>query len=90
MKNKLKIISLSYNKPLQSNAYLLIKLRYIKDRILNHQDILTILLDNPYKFRIYPNKEKEILIIKTICCSPFMANHFLTKWNNTYKNTSKG
>ncbi|MGG3448308.1 helix-turn-helix domain-containing protein [Domibacillus aminovorans] len=47
-------------------------------------------MDNPYKFRIYPYKEKEILIIKTIGCSPFLFNHFLAKWNNTYKITSKG
>ncbi|MTH53193.1 helix-turn-helix domain-containing protein, partial [Bacillus mangrovi] len=29
-----------------------------------------------YKFRIYPNKEQEILINKTIGCSRFVFNHF--------------
>ncbi|YAR64259.1 helix-turn-helix domain-containing protein [Bacillus cytotoxicus] len=43
-----------------------------------------------YKFRIYPNKEQEILIAKTIGCSRFVFNHFLEKWNNVYKETGKG
>ncbi|WP_142311338.1 RNA-guided endonuclease TnpB family protein, partial [Bacillus pseudomycoides] len=43
-----------------------------------------------YKFRIYPNKRQEILIAKTIGCSRFVFNHFLTLWNDTYKETGKG
>ncbi|MFD3446198.1 IS200/IS605 family element RNA-guided endonuclease TnpB [Microbacteriaceae bacterium 4G12] len=43
-----------------------------------------------YKFRIYPNKEQAILINKTIGCSRFVFNHFLSKWNDTYKETGKG
>ena len=43
-----------------------------------------------YKFRIYPNKEQEVLIAKTIGCSRFVFNHFLAQWNNTYKETGKG
>jgi len=43
-----------------------------------------------YKFRIYPNKEQEILIAKTIGCSRFVFNRFLAKWNETYKETGKG
>ncbi|GER67983.1 hypothetical protein BpJC4_24540 [Weizmannia acidilactici] len=43
-----------------------------------------------FKFRIYPNKEQEILITKTFGCSRFVFNHFLAKWNNTYKETGKG
>ena len=43
-----------------------------------------------YKFRIYPNKEQEILIAKTIGCSRFVFNHFLAQWNDTYKETGKG
>ncbi|MFY7868406.1 MAG: helix-turn-helix domain-containing protein, partial [Exiguobacterium sp.] len=34
-----------------------------------------------YKFRIYPTKEQEILIAKTIGCSRFVFNHFLSKWD---------
>ncbi|MCT4781085.1 helix-turn-helix domain-containing protein, partial [Exiguobacterium antarcticum] len=43
-----------------------------------------------YKFRIYPTKEQEILIAKTIGCSCFVFNHFLAKWDETYKATGKG
>lgn len=47
------------------------------------------LVHKAYKFRIYPNKEQEILIAKTIGCSRFVFNHFLAKWKNTYKETGK-
>ncbi|MGU4876467.1 helix-turn-helix domain-containing protein, partial [Escherichia coli] len=48
------------------------------------------LIHKAYKCRIYPNKEQEILIGKTIGCSRFVFNHFLAKWNETYKETGKG
>ncbi len=48
------------------------------------------LINKAYKFRIYPNKEQEILINKTFGCSRFVFNHFLAKWNDTYKKTGKG
>ncbi len=48
------------------------------------------LVNKAYKFRIYPNQEQETLIAKTIGCSRFVFNHFLTKWNETYKETGKG
>lgn len=48
------------------------------------------MVNKAYKFRIYPNKEQEILIAKTIGCSRFVFNHFLAKWDNTYKETGKG
>lgn len=48
------------------------------------------LVNKAYKFRIYPNKEQEIRIAKTIGCSRFVFNHFLEKWNSTYKETGKG
>jgi putative transposase len=48
------------------------------------------LVNKAYKFRIYPNKEQEILINKTFGCSRFVFNHFLAKWNETYKETGKG
>ncbi|MBJ8096159.1 IS200/IS605 family element RNA-guided endonuclease TnpB [Bacillus sp. S4] len=48
------------------------------------------LINKAYKFRIYPNKIQEILIAKTIGCSRFVFNRFLTMWNNTYKETGKG
>src|SRR5690625_670341 len=43
-----------------------------------------------YKFRIYPTKEQEILIAKTIGCSRFVYNHFLNLWNETYSETGRG
>ncbi|WP_371723675.1 helix-turn-helix domain-containing protein [Isachenkonia alkalipeptolytica] len=43
-----------------------------------------------YKFRIYPNREQEILIAKTIGCSRFVYNHFLRLWNEAYAATGKG
>lgn len=48
------------------------------------------LVHKAYKFRIYPTKEQEVLIVKTIGCSRFVFNHFLAKWNETYKETGKG
>ncbi|WP_186668079.1 IS200/IS605 family element RNA-guided endonuclease TnpB [Sporosarcina sp. BP05] len=48
------------------------------------------LVNKAYKFRIYPTKAQKILIAKTIGCSRFVFNHFLAKWNETYKETGKG
>ncbi|MGM7634260.1 IS200/IS605 family element RNA-guided endonuclease TnpB [Bacillus sp. Hm123] len=43
-----------------------------------------------YKFRIYPTEKQAILINKTIGSSRFVFNHFLSLWNDTYKQTGKG
>ncbi|PXW88443.1 helix-turn-helix protein [Streptohalobacillus salinus] len=48
------------------------------------------LVNKAYKFRIYPNSEQETLIAKTIGCSRFVFNHFLSVGNDTYKKTGKG
>lgn len=48
------------------------------------------IVNKAYKFRIYPNKEQKILINKTFGCSRFVFNHFLAKWDNTYKEIGKG
>lgn len=48
------------------------------------------LINEAYKLRIYPNKAQEIVIVKTIGCSLFVFNHFLARWNDTYKETGKG
>ncbi|MRI68406.1 helix-turn-helix domain-containing protein, partial [Gracilibacillus thailandensis] len=48
------------------------------------------LVQKAYKFRIYPTKEQERQIAKTIGCSRFVFNHFLAKWNDTYQETGKG
>lgn len=48
------------------------------------------LVNKAYKFRIYPNKEQEVLINKTFGCARFVFNYFLAKWNDTYEQTGKG
>lgn len=48
------------------------------------------IVNKAYKYRIYPNKEQATLINKTIGCSRFVFNHFLSKWNDTYRETGKG
>ena len=48
------------------------------------------LVNKAYKFRLYPNQTQQELINKTFGCSRFVFNHFLAKWNDTYKETGKG
>ncbi|TKI57373.1 IS200/IS605 family element transposase accessory protein TnpB [Brevibacillus antibioticus] len=48
------------------------------------------LVNKAFKFRIYPTQEQVTLINKTIGCARFVFNHFLAKWNDIYKETSKG
>jgi len=38
-----------------------------------------------YKFRLYPTKEQETLIAKSIGCNRFVYNHFLAKRKEAYK-----
>ena len=42
-----------------------------------------------YKYRIYPNKEQEVLINKTIGCCRFIFNHYLNERIEAYKNDGK-
>ena len=42
-----------------------------------------------YKFRLYPNKEQEVLIQKTFGCVRFIYNHFLARRIEQYKSTGK-
>lgn len=37
------------------------------------------MVNKAYKFRIYPNKKQEMLIVKTIGCSRFVYNYFVGK-----------
>ncbi|WP_106450429.1 IS200/IS605 family element RNA-guided endonuclease TnpB [Trichococcus alkaliphilus] len=48
------------------------------------------MIHKAYKFRIYPNQQQRILIGKTIGCSRFVFNHFLSEWNKTYEQTGLG
>ena len=43
-----------------------------------------------HQFRLYPTKEQEVLIAKTIGCSRFVFNHFLEKWNTLFEETGNG
>lgn len=40
-----------------------------------------------YRYRIYPTKEQEKLIIKTFGCARFVFNYFLALTENTYEET---
>lgn len=42
-------------------------------------------MEKTYKFRIYPNKEQELLIQKTFGCSRFVYNYYLAKRIELYK-----
>jgi putative transposase len=42
-----------------------------------------------FQFRLYPNEDQTTLINKSIGYSRFVFNHFLGKWNDTYKETGK-
>ena len=48
------------------------------------------MIHKAYKFRIYPNQQQRILIGKTIGCSRFVFNRFLSEWNKTYEQTGLG
>jgi putative transposase len=48
------------------------------------------IINKSFKFRIYQKKPKTTLINKTIGCSRFVFNHFLSLWDNAYKETGKG
>ncbi|MEB8649480.1 helix-turn-helix domain-containing protein, partial [Bacillus cereus] len=48
------------------------------------------MINKAYKFRIYPNQAQAILINKMIGCSWFVFNHFLSLWDQAYKETGKG
>ena len=43
------------------------------------------LINRGYKYRIYPNKEQEILIQKTIGCARFIYNKMLENRITTYE-----
>lgn len=53
-------------------------------------EVNVMLRHKAYKFRIYPNKEQETLINKTMGCSRSIYNHFLHLWNTAYSENGKG
>lgn len=46
-------------------------------------------MERSYKFRLYPNREQEILIQKTFGCVRFVYNHFLDERIQQYSQTGK-
>ncbi|EJR93370.1 hypothetical protein IKG_05486 [Bacillus cereus VD200] len=48
------------------------------------------MIDQAYKFHIYLNQAQATLTNKIIVCSHFVFNHFLSLWDNAYKETGKG
>lgn len=46
-------------------------------------------MERSYKFRLYPNREQEILIQKTFGCVRFVYNHFLDERIQQYNQTGK-
>ena len=46
-------------------------------------------INKTYKFRIYPNKEQEILLSKHFGCSRFVYNHFLNERKEQYQKDNK-
>ena len=53
-------------------------------------EVNQMIINKAFKFRIYPNQAQAILINKTIGCSRFVFNHFLSLWDHAYKETGKG
>jgi putative transposase len=47
------------------------------------------LVEKAYRFRIYPNKEQQVLFNKTFGCVRFVYNHFLDKRKNHYQSTGE-
>lgn len=45
--------------------------------------------EKAYKFRIYPNREQEILIQKTFGCARHVYNHYLAKRKEMYESDKK-
>ena len=43
-----------------------------------------------FRYRIYPNKEQQNLMNRTLASCRFVYNHFLNMWNETYQETGKG
>ena len=48
-----------------------------------------LLVHKAYKFRIYPDSNQALLIVKTIGCSRFVFNHFLAERSSAYESEKK-
>ena len=41
-------------------------------------------MEKAFKYRIYPNREQRILLVKTFGCTRFVYNHYLAKRKDAY------
>ena len=48
-----------------------------------------LMVHKAYKFRIYPDSNQALLIVKTIGCSRFVFNHFLAERSSAYESEKK-
>ena len=46
-------------------------------------------MEYAYKFRIYPSKQQETLILRTFGCARYVYNYYLNQRIQAYKNTGK-
>lgn len=46
-------------------------------------------MEYSYKFRLYPNREQENLILRTFGCCRFVFNHYLDRRKETYEQTGE-
>ena len=52
-------------------------------------EVSILMVHKAYKFRIYPDSNQALLIVKTIGCSRFVFNHFLAERNSAYESEKK-
>ena len=46
-------------------------------------------MEYAYKFRIYPSKQQETLILRTFGCARYVYNYYLNQRIQAYKNNGK-
>ena len=46
-------------------------------------------MEYSYKFRLYPNKEQENQILRTLGCCRFVFNHYLARRKEAYEQTGE-
>ena len=52
-------------------------------------EVSILMVHKAYKFRIYPDSDQALLIVKTIGCSRFVFNHFLAERSSAYESEKK-
>ena len=52
-------------------------------------EVSILMVHKAYKFRIYPDSNQALLIVKTIGCSRFVFNHFLAERSSAYESEKR-